>query len=273
MLALTQMASMRRADGDLAAAHAERVAERAAAVEEVLSRSGWPRRALLRWANRLLQTFAGERDTAKYFLTLYNERVRRAALSLGQRLVDEHRLDRPEQVFSLRLDEVRHRSGDLRARCARNTTFLHELAGRTMPFPPVIDSRGRILRPPAAQDEQEGTVRGMGVSPGVATGRVRRLYRAEGAVVEPGEVLVAYTTDPGWTPLFVHAAAVVLEIGGTLQHGALVAREYGKPCVVGVSQVLERLEDGQLVEVDGFAGVVRVIDEPGQGSAGAGVSA
>ena len=70
-------------------------------------------------------------------------------------------------------------------------------------------------------------------------------------------MLVAYTTDPGWTPLFVSAGAVVLEVGGVLQHGALVAREYGKPCVVGIDRVVERLRDGEPVEVDGTAGTVR----------------
>jgi pyruvate,water dikinase len=75
--------------------------------------------------------------------------------------------------------------------------------------------------------------------------------------------LVARATDPGWTPLFVNASAVVLEIGGLLQHGALVAREYGKPCVAGVQRATDRLADGELVEVDGSSGVVRRLDRPG----------
>lgn len=74
--------------------------------------------------------------------------------------------------------------------------------------------------------------------------------------VREGDVLVAYTTDPGWTPLFISAGAVVLEVGGVLQHGAAVAREYGKPCVVGTDRVKERLHDGDRVEVDGSAGTV-----------------
>jgi rifampicin phosphotransferase len=72
-------------------------------------------------------------------------------------------------------------------------------------------------------------------------------------------VLVAYTTDPGWTPLFVNAAAIVLEVGGVLQHGALVAREYGKPCVVGIDRVVEKLRDGEPVEVNGTTGTVRLL--------------
>jgi len=75
--------------------------------------------------------------------------------------------------------------------------------------------------------------------------------------VPPILTLVAYTTDPGWTPLFVNAAAIVLEVGGVLQHGAVVAREYGKPCVVGVDRVATTLCEGELVEVDGTTGTVR----------------
>ena len=78
--------------------------------------------------------------------------------------------------------------------------------------------------------------------------------------VRPGDILVAVTTDPGWTPLFLNAAAIILEIGGELQHGALIAREYGKPCVTGIQDVTTRFEDDQIVEVDGDAGLVRLID-------------
>jgi pyruvate,water dikinase len=70
---------------------------------------------------------------------------------------------------------------------------------------------------------------------------------------------VAQATDPGWTPLFINAAGVILEVGGLLQHGALVAREYGKPCVAGIEGVTALLKDGQMVEVDGTHGVVRMV--------------
>ena len=77
--------------------------------------------------------------------------------------------------------------------------------------------------------------------------------------VLPGEILVARATDPGWTPLFINAAGVNLEIGGVLQHGALVAREYGKPCVAGIENVTQLLEDGQWIELDGASGVIRLL--------------
>ena len=124
----------------------------------------------------------------------------------------------------------------------------------------MIDSRGRILRPERGDDDGS-TLNGTGVSPGVARGPVKVLNEPFEKPIEPGDVLVAVTTDPGWTPLFINAAAVVLEIGGELQHGALVAREFGKPCVTGIADVANRFRDGQIVEVDGAAGTVRVIDD------------
>ena len=128
-------------------------------------------------------------------------------------------------------------------------------------FPQAIDSRGRILRAKIDQgDLPEGTLAGVAVSPGVATGPIKVLNDPFEKEVEPGDVLVAMTTDPGWTPLFINAAAVILEIGGELQHGALVAREYGKPCVSGIGDVTSTFRDGQMVEVDGDTGLIRNLD-------------
>ena len=138
------------------------------------------------------------------------------------------------------------------------------LKARVTEFPNVIDSRGRILRPPP-HEEKAGEISGMGVSPGVAAGRIKVLRNPYENSVKNGDVLVAYTTDPGWTPLFVNAAAVLLEVGGVLQHGAVIAREYGKPCVVGLGGLMTRFHDGQMVEVDGTAGVVRLLVESGGG--------
>ncbi|MBX2803981.1 MAG: hypothetical protein KTR31_40265 [Myxococcales bacterium] len=255
-LVLAQLRAM--VGSDPAAAHQRLMQQRREAFRQLWKRSVW-RALLLWWPHRLAERFAGTRDTPKHVLTAYNHRMRRRALVLGRELVAEGRLDRPEQVFDLHLHEL-HAPGDLRSRCVHNRRFLDELRQLDVAFPPVIDTRGRILRP-RALPEVPGQLRGMGVSVGVARGRVRKLRHATQGGIEPGDVLLAYTTDPGWTPLFVNAAAIVLEIGGTLQHGALVAREYGKPCVVGISRLFDRLDDGQLVEVDGTSGVVRIIDE------------
>ena len=102
-----------------------------------------------------------------------------------------------------------------------------------------------------------GALRGVAGSPGTATGPVRVVRSVEEfGSLRPGEVLVATITSPVWTPLFAVAAAVVTEIGGVLSHGAIVAREYGIPAVLGVADATRALSDGQVVTVDGAAGTV-----------------
>jgi pyruvate,water dikinase len=77
--------------------------------------------------------------------------------------------------------------------------------------------------------------------------------------LKKGEILVTRSSDPGWTPIFINAAGVVLEVGGALQHGGVIAREYGIPCVSGLEGITEKVQDGQMIEVDGSNGVVRLI--------------
>ena len=263
-LALRQMSFMTVDDEgyDPEAAHKRHVEERRQAYEELMSQSGWLRRALLRRIHRIIDLFAGTRDTPKYQIVLFNYALRKRALIEGKRLLREGRLDAPEEVFDLTFHDLesaaRDPSLDLRAVREERTRFLKILEAQVTEFPQVIDSRGRILRP-APREERAGELSGMAVSPGVVTGPVKVLRDPHEKPVHKGDVLVAYTTDPGWTPLFVNAAAVVLEVGGILQHGAVIAREYGKPCVVGIDGLMTKLRDGQNVEVDGTAGVVRLL--------------
>ncbi len=263
-LALQQMSYMSGGDErfDPAAAHQRLVEERQHAYEALLQQLGPLRRTLLRWMYRRIGLFAGTRDTPKHLLVLFNYVIRKRVLAEGQCLVREDRLDAAEEVFGLTFDDLeaatRDLSLDLRAICYDRTRFHKKLKTHVTTFPAVIDSRGRIQRPPPCE-EAPGLLSGMPVSPGVVVGPVKILHTSHEKPVERGDVLVAYTTDPGWTPLFVNAAAVVLEVGGILQHGAVVAREYGKPCVVGIDQVVATLRDGELVEVDGTAGTVRML--------------
>ena len=266
-LVLQQMSYMATGhdDFDPEAAHERLVAERKQAYRTLMDRLGGVRRALLRRLYRVIERFAGTRDTPKHHLVLALDAVRTRVLKEGQRLADDGRLDVPEDVFGLTFDDLdaaaEDPSLDLRARREERMRFVRRLEAQVTAFPPVIDSRGRILRPPSPETA-EG-LRGMGVSSGVATGPVKVLHTADEKPIEKGDVLVATTTDPGWTPLFVNAAAIVLEVGGTLQHGAVVAREYGKPCVVGLDRATALLMDGQRVEVNGETGRVRVVKDSG----------
>ena len=99
-------------------------------------------------------------------------------------------------------------------------------------------------------------LRGSPASPGVVSGIARVIRSPAGARLEPGEILVAPSTDPGWTPLFLTAGALVMEMGGMMSHGAVVAREYGIPAVVGVAGATDQITTGQRVTVDGSAGTV-----------------
>ena len=206
--------------------------------------------------------YAGSRELFKHHIMQVNERLRALLLHRADTFVAAGRLDRREQIFELRLEDVdraRAESGfDVRAAVAERGAFARKLRSKVRHFPMCIDSRGRILRPPPVYED--GAIVGSAVSPGVARGPIRVLNDPFEKTVRPGDILVAVTTDPGWTPLFLNAAAIILEIGGELQHGALIAREYGKPCVTGIQDVTTRFEDDQIVEVDGDAGLVRLID-------------
>src|SRR5205807_5099071 len=107
-----------------------------------------------------------------------------------------------------------------------------------------------------------GGLRGSPASPGTITGVARVIRSPQGARLEPGEILVAPSTDPGWTPLFLTAGGLVMEMGGMMSHGAVVAREYGIPAVVAVAGATDQIVTGQRVTVDGSAGTVTLDAEP-----------
>ena len=110
----------------------------------------------------------------------------------------------------------------------------------------------------AAQTGDEIT--GLAVSPGVVEGRARVVLDAATSELEPGEVLVCQTTDPSWASLFLVASALVIDIGGALSHGAIVARELGVPCVINTRLGTHRLRTGDRLRVDGNTGVVTVLE-------------
>lgn len=112
--------------------------------------------------------------------------------------------------------------------------------------------------PDLVQTADDGALRGTPASAGLVTARARVILDPTGAALEPGEVLVAPATDPGWTPLFLTAGGLVMEMGGSMSHGAVVAREYGIPAVVGVPDATDRITTGQHVTVDGSAGRITI---------------
>ncbi len=182
--------------------------------------------------------------------------LRRAVREWGTRLAASGDLADADDVHYLAYDELIHPPADARALVTRRRLERDRLRAVRMPsmftgtWQPEAESGESIVT--------GGELHGIGAAPGVARGRVRILET--GDLLEPGEVLVARVTDTGWTPFFAFAAAVVTDIGGVMSHPAVVAREFGIPCVVGTHDATTRLRDGQLVEVDGAVGVVTVLE-------------
>ncbi len=182
--------------------------------------------------------------------------LRLAVREWGRRLAEREVLSDAADVHYLTYDELLVPPADARARVERRRQERERLQSIRMPamFTGTWEpepTEGEALRP---GDELPG----IPAAPGVARGPVRIL--TSGEMLEPGEVLVARVTDTGWTPFFAFAAAVVTDIGGLMSHPAVVAREFGIPSVVGAREATTRLRDGQLVEVDGGTGTIRVLE-------------
>lgn len=226
----------------------------------------WPLiRAQVRAANR----DSNRREAARSALIALLAAGRRLWLMIGARLVAMGALDRADDIFHLLPGEVeRHARGQLpaaglRARLAQRQARFAAWAAATPPewFCRAGDGPGVPVASPAAAPRPPAdgkTWRGVATGTGVARGRVRRLrHPSEGMCLLPGEILVAATTDPGWTPLFLKAGGLVVETGGYLSHAAIVAREFALPAVINLPGIFEGLRDGDEVEVDGARGEVR----------------
>jgi pyruvate,water dikinase len=208
-----------------------------------------------------------DRENLRFERTRLFGRVRRLLREMGRRLEADGVLDAGDDVFFLELGEVlaaydgTHAGGSLRELAAvrRREVELDQAAeappDRFATWGPLHrNARLESLVPrPAVQGE---TRAGVGACPGVVRGRVRVVTQPRGARLEPGEVLVARQTDPGWVMLFPCASGLIVERGSLLSHSAIVSRELGLPCVVSVPCVTEWLRDGDEVEMDGGTGRV-----------------
>src|SRR6185503_17265321 len=128
--------------------------------------------------------------------------------------------------------------------------------------PRVMTSEGEIVTGSYKRDHAPaGALVGIAVSTGVIEGRARVVTRMEDAALEAGDILVTTFTDPSWTPLFVSIKGLVTEVGSLMTHGAVIAREYGLPAVVGVEGATKRIADGQRIRVNGTDGYVELLSE------------
>jgi len=219
------------------------------------------RRRLVRHLLRTYRGYIQLRDEPKqgfgYVFAAWHDVLKEA----GERLADEGVLDDSADVWFLHREE-------LFALLDGETSDVPDIDGRRQAFeryvrmdaPPLMTSEGEVPRPVIEDDLDDDTLTGTGVSAGVVEGVARVVHDPGETTLESGEIVVAPSCGPGWTPLFANAGGLVTEAGGRMTHGALVAREYGLPAVVSVLEATDAIENGQRIRVDGTTGTVEVLD-------------
>lgn len=243
------------------AAEAERL--HAECVERVRqTRFGFARAKFLDAAVRRMRVLGGLRELPKSYLSKTLGIYRTLLLEHGRTLATRGVLDSPEDIFFVPLDELKQVAGGAPLNlktivAARRAEYERELTRKQVPR--LLLSTGEAFYGGLGEEHDHDLV-GDAVSPGVVEGPVRVVLNPQGIRLEPGDILVCPSTDPGWTPLFLTAGGLVMEMGGLVTHGSVVAREYGIPAVVGVHQATERLKTGQRVRIDGSVGRVTVLN-------------
>jgi pyruvate,water dikinase len=253
-------------DGDAApdAVFRRRAAEAGTMIETLSNRArghgrlrGW----LVRFALGRARALAGIRELPKFYVVTLLAAARRELSIVGDELAARGCIEQAEDIFFLDLAEAREglAGGDLRRHAAARRD-AYELELRRNHVPRVLLSDG--TEPEAqnlARAVPDGALTGTPASSGSVTGIARIVLDPVGARLQPGEILVTPSTDPGWTPLFLVAGGLVMEMGGANSHGAVVAREYGIPAVVGVADATQHIVSGQRITIDGGAGTVLAV--------------
>ncbi len=231
-----------------------------------------------RWAfNRLLKmtrTLVSARENLRYERTRAFGVVRQLMAQLGKRLHKDGVLDNERDVFYLTMDELfayidgRAVTGDLRSLVSLRTREF-ETYRQEDPPPERFATYGFVYQGNAFVSAQSDVplpdeLRGVGCCPGKVRARVRIILDPDGAPALNGDILVTRSTDPGWTTLFPGASGILVERGSLLSHSAIVSREMGKPCIVGITGLLSQLKTGDWVEMDGSNGLVKRVEAYGE---------
>ncbi len=208
-----------------------------------------------------VHTFAGYREYPKYGMVCRYFVYKQALLREAERLVRAGVLRALDDVFYLRFDEfdevVRTNRADERRIRERRAEFR---SFQELRPPRVFTSDGEVITGTYRRDDlPPGALAGLAVSAGTVEGRARVIVDMAQADLEAGDILVTAYTDPSWTPLFVGITALVTEVGGLMTHGAVIAREYGLPAVVGVENATRLIQDRQRIRVHGTEGYVELL--------------
>jgi pyruvate,water dikinase len=242
--------------------HAEQVAAGDAAARRLAAAAGPLRRPLVARLCRVARHNLGLREHPKFAIVKILAVVRATALEAGAELANRGQIADATHVWHLGFDEIARALDDskldLRDEVSARMAAFERDRSRKPPIAISSDGETPVLAIDRA-DLPPGALAGTAASAGVVEGIARVVTDPDREVLHAGEILVAPFTDPGWTPLFVHAAGVVTEVGGLMTHGAVVAREYGIPAVVSVSDAMKRIRTGQRIRVDGSRGFVELL--------------
>src|SRR5256884_373418 len=219
----------------------------------------WLRGRLVRLCLERAHALAGFREMTRFVVGLFLAQARELLWPVGEELARAGRLKEAADLFFLTFPEAHAllSGADLRERVSeRQATFARKLGRRHVPLVLLSDGTEPTAQPQTTQStaRSEKTLQGTPASAGRVTAPARVILDPHDVRLSPGEILVAPSTDPGWTPLFLTASGLVMEMGGPMSHGAVVAREYGIPAVVGVPGAINRITTGQQITVDGSHG-------------------
>ena len=232
-------------------------------VKEVARKHGKIKAKIVGRLIRVLRNYLPVREHPKYLIMKLILIFKKALLEEAKVLMQKGHLEEEKDIFYVSFWElykaVENNESLIELITLRKEEYQHF---RKLSAPRVLTSDGEEIKAGYKRDNlPEGALVGIPVSSGVIEGIARVITDPSKAFINKGEILVAPFTDPGWTPLFINAAALVMEIGGLLTHGTVVAREYGMPAVVGITDATKIIKTGQRIRVDGNAGFVLIIEE------------
>ena len=207
------------------------------------------------------------RESPKYYIIFIIGKMRELILKRANILIEQKLINDINDIFKLDLYSLndilqnikKYTKEDISNKIIKDNK-LSDIFNSWKRFPLLFDSRGRIFFQEKKVSNKKNELIGDTVSFGKIRGKAKVLNSVDEKPFNPGEILITKATDPGWTPLIINCGGIVLEVGGMLQHGALVSREFNKPCVVGIENVTKIIKDGEEVEVDAIEGVVRLLD-------------
>lgn len=211
----------------------------------------------------VVRNLSGYREYPKYSIISRYWLYKQALIKEAERLVLNKVIRKKEDIYYLTFQEFREvvETNQIDFLAVNKRKDEYEFYEKLSP-PRVMTSDGEMISGSYnREDLGPGVIVGLAVSSGIIEGRARVIIKMEDAHLEDGDILVTPFTDPSWTPLFVSLTGLVTEVGGLMTHGAVIAREYGLPAVVGVENATKLIKDGQRIRVNGSDGYIEIIEE------------